>query len=104
MKKLLAATAVASALVAGSAQAETNYMVGVTWSMGGNNMETGISARVLFSDGANDFGLGGGVTYYMQSGAIGYDAIAAYMTNNVAIGGGYDFTTYAPVFSLGYFQ
>lgn len=104
MKKLLAATTLAALMGATGAQADTNYMLGVTWTLGGSVMETGFSARVLMSEPSSDFSFGGGVTYYMASGDIGYDAIAAYMTSDIAVGAGYDFAHSAPVFTLGVYQ
>lgn len=104
MKKILAAAALATVAAASGAQAETNYMLGVTWTLGGGSPEMGVSGRVLSSNDSSDFGFGGGVTYYVQSGQIGYDAVAGYMQGDVMIGGGYDFASFQPVFTLGYYQ
>lgn len=103
MKRILAAASLAAVMGATSAQAETNYMIGATFSLGGGTSDMGISARIMLPAGG-DFALGGGVTYYMSSGTIGYDAMAAYLSGNIAAGMGYDFATSMPVFSLGYYQ
>ncbi len=104
MKKLLAAATLAALVAAPAAQADTNYMIGATWAIGGNSPQMGVSARVLAGTTGSDFGFGGGVTYYVSTGMIGYDAIAAYMQNDIVLGGGYDFASFSPVFTLGYYQ
>ena len=104
MKKLLAAASLAALVAAPAAQAETSYMIGATWAIGGNQPQMGVSARILSSSATSEFGFGGGVTYYASSGQIGYDAIGAWMQNDIVIGGGYDFASFAPVFTLGYYQ
>lgn len=104
MKKLLAAATLAAFAAAPAAQADTNYMIGATWAIGGNGPQMGVSARVLASTTGSEFGFGGGVTYYASTGQIGYDAIGAWMQNDILIGGGYDFASFQPVFTLGYYQ
>jgi len=104
MKKLLAAATLAAFAAAPAAQADTNYMIGATWAIGGNAPQMGVSARVIASNTGSDFGVGGGITYYVSSRQIGYDAIAAFKQNNMIIGGGYDFASFSPVFTLGYYE
>lgn len=104
MKRILAATTLAALLAAPAAQAETNYMIGATWTLGGNSPEMGISARVMLRGTGNEYGVGGGVTYFPSSGDIGYDAIGAWMQGDILVGAGYDFSNYSPVFTLGYYQ
>jgi len=103
MKRILAAASLAAALGASAAQAETNYMIGATFSLGGGVSDMGVSARIL-TPLSGDISFGGGATYYVQSGTIGYDAMVAYLTGNIAAGAGYDFATGMPVFSLGFYQ
>ena len=102
MKRILAAASLAALFGASAAQAETNYMIGASFSDG----SMGISARILTTVDAisTDISFGGGITYYLDSGQIGYDAIAAYMTGDLALGAGYDFSTSMPVFTLGMYQ
>lgn len=104
MKRILAAATLAALTAAPTAQAATNYMIGATWNMGTGSM--GISARILTTIDAitTDVSVGGGVTYYIDSGDVSYDAIAAFLSNDIAIGGGYDFVTASPVFSLGMYR
>ena len=104
MKKLLAAASLAALMGASAAQADTNYMIGVTWGLGGGSNDLGFSARMMFSEAGSNVGFGGGVTYYMGSGDVGFDAIAAWMQNDIVVGGGYDFAAYSPVFTLGVYQ
>jgi len=104
MKKLLAAASLAALFGASAAQAETNYMLGATWSIGGNSPQMGVSARILLSNTGSEFGVGGGATYYVGSGMLGFDAIGAWMENDIIVGGGYDFASFTPVFTLGFYQ
>jgi len=64
----------------------------------------GVSARVLLSNTSSDFSFGGGATYYVGSGMLGFDAIGGWMQNDIIIGGGYDFASFSPVFTLGFYQ
>ena len=99
-EKLQAAASLAALVAAPAAQADTSYMIGATWAIGGNSPQMGVLSGVSGSD----FGFGGGVTYYVSTGMIGYDAIAAYMQNDIVLGGGYDFASFSQVFTLGYYQ
>ena len=107
MKRILAAASLAALMAVPAANVGTSYMVGATWNVGaGGGGGVGISARILTTIDAitTDISVGGGVTYYLNSGEVTYDAIAAFLSNDIAIGGGYDFVTASPVFSLGMYQ
>lgn len=100
--KFIAAVTLAGALAAGPAMADPVLMLGGTFAFGGGSSNFGLSANVLSND-TNEKAAGGvGVTYYLGTGQVGFDVIAAWKKDDAAIGVGYDFGIRKPVVTFGY--
>jgi len=106
MKTLFATTALTGVLMASSAAADPAFSLGLSFSFGGGqDMDYGVSARILSSDERNTGVAMAGVTYYFNEGNIGVDAGVGYnFEGDHNVGFTYDFLNGQPVLSLNYVQ
>ena len=102
MNRLLLSTSLAALLGTSAAQADPTFMIGGTFSFGGGAPgQFGLSARILSNNVEGEHTLGAGVTYYLDSGDLGYDVMLGWLHENSVFGLGYDFGQRTPLLTLG---
>lgn len=103
MKKLLISSSAAALLVPTIASADPTWMLGLGISFGGNQAPSyAVTANVLSDDEPDEFVVGAGVNYYLDTNSFGAGVGVGYLFDNSALMLGYDFVQGAANLSLGY--
>ncbi|MBO1923568.1 MULTISPECIES: hypothetical protein [Thiomicrorhabdus] len=100
-KKLILAAFLSAATLAGSAQADATFMVGVSYTFSG---ELGFTGKILSNDKEEEVVATIGATYYPYSYGqqVGIDLGGAFTFDNAAIGASYDLIKATPQLSAGF--
>lgn len=100
--KSLASACLALGLLSTSAAADATGFLGLSMAFGNGTVSTGVSARMLSNNAANEWAVGGGVSYYFTGETgVGVDVGVARNFTNRAGFVGYDFLRNQPVVSFG---